>query len=86
MTQKVFISGSKKHKISDDMGREYQFNAKSAVQYQEFEVLKIKKTRAKQERMLGIDQYYLYNEMPKNRFNQTSTSLLIILNRYNHIA
>ena len=36
-------------------------------QKQEFEVVKINKFNSKQERILGIDMYYLYNEKPKNK-------------------
>ena len=48
-------------------GREYFFNDISAGLYQEFEVVKINKYKNKQERILGIDMYNLYNNKPKKK-------------------
>ena len=46
----------------DENGREYIFNDTSAGKYQEFEVVKVNKYKSKQERILGIDMYYIYNK------------------------
>ncbi len=54
-----------------EVGREYIFNDISAGVFQEFEVIKINKYKSKQERTLGIDLYNLYNDLPKNK-NQNS--------------
>jgi hypothetical protein len=62
-----------KLKTEDEIGREYIFNDISAGVYQEFEVIKINKYKNKQERTLGIDLYNIYNDMPKNKI-QNSTS------------
>ena len=48
-------------------GRDFLFNEISGGLYQEFEVVKINKFKSKQERILGIDMYYLYNNMPKKK-------------------
>jgi hypothetical protein len=48
-------------------GRDFFFNEISGGLYQEFEVVKINKFKSKQERILGIDMYYLYNNMPKKK-------------------
>ena len=48
-------------------GKDFFFNEISAGLYQEFEVVKINKFKSKQERILGIDMYNLYNNMPKKR-------------------
>lgn len=45
-------------------GKDFVFNDITASQYQEFEVVKINKYNVKQERLLGIDRYYLYNNFP----------------------
>ena len=45
--------------------KEYVFNAISAGKYQEFKVIKINKLKSKQERILGIDLYNIYNNKPK---------------------
>lgn len=77
MTQKVFTSDTnKRSSVFKDLGRESLFNTKTALQYREFEVLKVKKSKIKQDRMLGIDQYYLYNELPRKRNNQLSKHCL----------
>jgi len=44
---------------------ESRFNEISGGLYQEFEVLKINKYKIKKKRILGIDMYYLYNNLPK---------------------
>ncbi len=54
-----------------EVGRDYIFNDISAGVFQEFEVIKINKYKSKQERTLGIDLYNLYNDLPKNK-NQNS--------------
>ena len=51
----------------DENGREYIFNDTSAGKYQEFEVVKVNKYKSKQERILGIDMYYIYNKKPKQK-------------------
>lgn len=43
----------------------YRFNEISAGIYQEFEVYKINKYKIKKRRILGIDMYNLYNNLPK---------------------
>lgn len=55
----------------DEIGREYIFNDLSAGVFQEFDVVKINKYKAKQERTLGIDLYNIYNDLPKTK-NQNS--------------
>jgi hypothetical protein len=55
----------------DEIGREYIFNDISAGVFQEFEVIKINKYKSKQERTFGIDLYNIYNDLPKNK-NQNS--------------
>lgn len=47
----------------------YIYNDISAGKLQEFEVIKTNKFNVKQERMLGIDLYYIYNNIPKNKSN-----------------
>ena len=60
---------SKNEKDDDGVsgGRDFFFNEISAGLYQEFEVVKINKFKSKQERILGIDMYNLYNNMPKKK-------------------
>ena len=58
-------------KEESEVGREYIFNDKTAAVFQEFEVVKINKYKSKQERTLGIDLYNLYNDLPKDK-NQNS--------------
>ena len=60
---------SKNEKDDDGVsgGRDFFFNEISAGLYQEFEVVKINKFKSQKERILGIDMYHLYNNMPKKR-------------------
>ena len=58
-------SNTKDNDSSDE--KVFIFNEISAGKKQEFEVVKINKFNSKQERVLGIDMYYLYNEKPKNK-------------------
>lgn len=62
----------------EDQGREYIFNDFTAGAYQEFDVLKINRYKAKKERTLGIDRYHIYNDLPKTKeksiFNLFSNS------------
>ena len=59
---------SKNEKEDNDAGgRDFFFNEISAGLYQEFEVIKINKFNTKQERILGIDMYNLYNNKPKKK-------------------
>lgn len=51
----------------DDQGKEYIFNDFTAGAYQEFDVIKINKYNTKQERILGIDRYHIYNDLPKTK-------------------
>ena len=54
---------------NDDNSTGYEnsrFNEISAGLYQEFEVIKINKYKNKKKRILGIDMYNLYNNLPKN--------------------
>ena len=51
----------------DENGREYIFNEISAGKLQEFEVVKINKYKNKQERVLGIDMYNIYNTVRKGK-------------------
>ena len=51
----------------EDQGKEYIFNEFTAAAYDEYEVVKINKYNAKQERILGIDMYHIYNDLPKNK-------------------
>ena len=76
-------SNIRKSRISDDdkSVQEYVFNDVSAGVYQEFEVVKVKKYKNKVERVLGIDMYNLYNELPKNKKNTISG----LLNFHNKI-
>jgi hypothetical protein len=46
-----------------------RFNEISGGLYQEFEVIKINKYKNKKKRILGIDMYNLYNNLPKNNNN-----------------
>ena len=48
-------------------GGNFFFNEISAGLYQEYEVVKINKFKSKQERILGIDMYNLYNNLPKKK-------------------
>ena len=48
-------------------GRDFFFNEISAGLYQEFEVIKINKFKSKQERIMGIDMYHIYNNLPKKK-------------------
>lgn len=57
----------KAEEIEDDQGREYVFNDFTAGAYQEFDVIKINKFNTKQERVLGIDRYHIYNDLPKSK-------------------
>ena len=54
----------------DEDNKEYVFNPILAGKYQEFEVIKINKLKNKQERILGIDLYNIYNSKPKNNKNE----------------
>lgn len=59
----------RKSRLSSDDDKnvqEFVFNDVSAGVYKEFEVVKIKRSKTKVERVLGIDMYNLYNEFPKN--------------------
>lgn len=60
---------SSKNMKEEENGKEYFFNDISAGLYQEFEVFKVTKYKSKQERILGIDLYNLYNNLPKNKQN-----------------
>ena len=60
----------------NENGREYFFNDISAGLYQEFEVVKINKYKSKQERILGIDMYNLYNNKPKKKSNNGLLNIL----------
>lgn len=46
-------------------GEKSRFNEISAGIYQEFEVYKINKYKIKKKRILGIDMYHIYNNLPK---------------------
>ena len=59
-----------------EVGREYIFNDISAGVFQEFDVIKINKYKSKQERTVGIDLYNLYNDLPKNK-NQNSKEIFL---------
>jgi hypothetical protein len=50
-------------------GRDFFFNEISAGLLQEFEVVKINKFKSRQERILGIDMYNIYNNLPKKKPN-----------------
>jgi hypothetical protein len=64
---------NRKSKLNDDDNiREFIFNDVSAGVYQEFEVY----NKNKQERILGIDMYNLYNDLPKNKRGQKGTFFL----------
>lgn len=67
----------------EEIGREYIFNDISAGLYQEFEVVKINKYKSKQERTLGIDLYNLYNELPKNKPQNSNHSVYLNLDLLN---
>lgn len=58
-----------------EVGKEFIFNDFNAGVYQEFTVVKINKYKSKQERVLGIDLYNLYNDLPKNKQNMSKTTL-----------
>ena len=60
---------SKHFKEENENGKEFFFNDISAGMYQEFEVLKVTKFKTKQERVLGVDLYNLYNNLPKDKQN-----------------
>ena len=47
--------------------KDFLFNEITAGLYQEFEVVKINKYNNKQNRILGIDMYNLYNNLPRKR-------------------
>ena len=61
------MSKNEKDDESTSGGRDFFFNEISAGLYQEFEVIKYTKFKSKQERILGIDMYNLYNNMPKKK-------------------
>ena len=61
------VSKNEKDDEGNSSGRDFFFNEISAGLYQEFEVVKINKFKSKQERILGIDMYNLYNNMPKKK-------------------
>ena len=61
------VSKNEKDDDGNSSGRDFFFNEISAGLYQEFEVVKINKFKSKQERILGIDMYNLYNNMPKKK-------------------
>lgn len=63
------FTGVKGIRDENENGKEYFFNDISAGLYQEFEVWKITKYKSKQERILGIDLYNLYNNLPKHKQN-----------------
>ena len=63
----VTTENKKESEGSDE--KVYIFNDISAGKLQEFEVIKINKFNSKQERILGIDMYYIYNNLPKNKQN-----------------
>ena len=55
---------------NDDISKEQEhsrFNEITGGLYQEFEVNKINKYKTKKKRILGIDMYYLYNNLPKKK-------------------
>ena len=62
----------------EDQGKEYIFNEFTAGAYQEFDVIKINKYNQKQERILGIDRYHIYNDLPKTK-EKTSKFVLVYL-------
>lgn len=62
-----FSSKAEANERDREKGREYVFNEITACAYQEFEVVKINKYGARQERTLGVDRYHFYNDLPKNK-------------------
>lgn len=76
------IDESMKSQEIEKVGNEYIFNEISAGKLQEWEVVKINKFQHRNERVLGIDMYNIYNGLPKNEagggfigkiFNKKST-------------
>jgi hypothetical protein len=65
------INDSDKEKDSNEdnnsEGREFIYNEITAGMLEEFPVIKINKYNNRQERILGIDMYNLYNNMPKKK-------------------
>lgn len=59
--------------------KDYVFNDFSASQFKEYEVIKINKYNTRQERLLGIDRYHIYNNLPKNKDKSK------LLNNYKNI-
>lgn len=51
--------------VDEDQGKDFVFNDFTAGAYQEFEVVKYNKYNTEQERILGIDRYHIYNDLPK---------------------
>lgn len=61
------IKEEKPEEEEDPQGKEFVFNDFTAGAYQEFDVIKINKYNTKQERLLGIDRYHIYNDLPKTK-------------------
>ncbi len=57
----------------EEHGKDYIFNDKNAGLYQEWEVVKINKYKVKQERIMGIDLYNIYNNLPENNKKPSSS-------------
>ena len=63
----------------EDQGKEYVFNDFTAGAYQEFDVVKINKYNQKQDRLLGVDRYHIYNDLPKTKEKNSNKFLLFYL-------
>lgn len=53
------------------------YNDVTAGIYQEFEVIKIKKDKSRQERVIGVDMYNFYNSLPKNKAQLSKINIVI---------
>ena len=73
---------------NEDKNNGFYFNEISAGLYQEFEVIKINKYNQRRERILGIDMYKIYNNLPKKKnggllnkiFKETKNPVRLIKN------
>lgn len=64
-------------KGDESNGKEYMYNDVTAGIYQEFEVIKIKKDKSRQERVIGVDMYNFYNSLPKNKTQLSKINIVI---------
>lgn len=66
-----------KKKGCESVNTNFLYNDINVGVYQEFSVTKINRHQTRQERILGIDLYNLYNSLPKKSSSKCTSSLFL---------